>query len=183
MIQKRLCLSGSVLLIAALLWTSPVQARGQQAAPEPEPGLGTIVGRVVIGQDMEGFEHVRAILLSPMWTEFWNSAVQRGLDDYFSRYRDAVARNRETYNELTGWAHRDAAGTVLSEMQRSLGERFRESVRMVSPEGRFEFTGVPYGDYRVIVIASVEGRALIWTENVRVLSPIPQFIEVQNIVQ
>ena len=105
------------------------------------------------------------------------------MDVYFSRYRDAIARNRDAYNEIAGWAYRDATGSVISEMQESLGEEFLSWVSEVSADGVFEFTGVPLGDYRVVVVADVEGRTLIWADAVRVRGPIPQLIEIQNIIQ
>ena len=53
----------------------------------------------------------------------------------------------------------------------------------LSGDGIFGFTGVPVDDSRVVVVAGVEGRTLIGAETVRVSGPIPQLIEVQNIIQ
>lgn len=53
----------------------------------------------------------------------------------------------------------------------------------LSGDGVFGFTGVPVDDTSVVVVAGVEGRTLIWAETVRVSGPIPQLIEVQNIIQ
>ena len=178
----RLMSMGPFLLIAILLWTRPAGSTVQQESP-PDSPLGTIVGHVAIGTELEVSALARVILMSSNWAELWNGAVQRSLDDYFNRYRADIARNRAAYNEIAGWAYRDAAGSVISEMQRSLGEKFSNWVSEVSADGGFEFSGVPLGDYRVVVVADVEGRTLIWAEAVRVSGPIPQLIEVQNIIQ
>ena len=180
--QKELSAIGLSFLIAALLGAGPREALAEQDSGQ-DSRVGTIVGRVAFDQDMEGSDPPRAVLMTPDWALLWNRDVQQGLDVYFNRYRDAVARNRDAYNEIAGWAYRDATRSVILEMQRSLGEEFLKWVREVSVDGRFEFTSVPLGDYRVIVLAVVEGRALIWTEALSVSGPIPQFIEVQNVIQ
>lgn len=173
---------GLLLLVAILLPTPSVEAAVQQE-PLPDSPSGTIVGHVAMEEGSEVSAPGRAILMSANWAQLWNGTVQRSLDVYFNRYRDAIARNRDAYNEIAGWAYRDAAGSVISEMQESLGEEFRNWVSEVSADGEFEFTGVPLGDYRVVVVAGVEGRTLIWAEAVRVAGPIPQILEPQNIIQ
>ena len=180
--QRALAAIGLSFLLAALLGAGPREALAEQDSGHGS-GVGTIVGRVAIDDGMEGSDPPRAVLMSPDWTLVWNRDVQQGLDVYFNRYRDVVARNRDAYSEIAGRAYRDATRSVITEMQRSLGEEFPKWVREVSRDGRFEFTGVPLGDYRVIVLAVVEGRALIWTEALSLSGPIPQFIEVQNVIQ
>ncbi len=180
--QRRSLTCGVVGLVAFVLWMPHVGASGGQRS-FPDSTSGTVLGHVAIGEAIEFSAPVRVILMSTEWADLWNGAVQRSLDGYFSRYRDAIARNRDAYNEVAGWAYRDAAGAVISDMRRLLGEEFENWVGEVSVDGVFEFTGVPLGNYRVVVVAEAEERTLIWAEAVTVSGPIPQLIEVQNIIQ
>jgi hypothetical protein len=45
------------------------------------------------------------------------------------------------------------------------------------------FADVPYGQYKVIVLARQNGTNLMWAETVEINGPIPQFIEVENRIQ
>ena len=150
---------------------------------EPPVELGTITGHVETPTDMEIVDPMQAVLLAPRWVDFWNGDVQKRLDVYFDRYRQAFARNPEFFNQVSNMAHRDAIVFVIGRMERELGKQFTQVVNAVSPEGRFEFGEVPLGEYKVIVVASADARNLIWAENIEITSPIPQFIEIRRRIQ
>ncbi len=161
-----------------------ILAFGQQTATAPpEEALGTITGRVETPADEEIGDPIQAVLLAPRWVDLWNGDVQKRLDTYFDRYRQAFARNPEFFSQVSNMAHRDAIIFVIGRMQRELGEQFTQLVKGVSPEGRFEFGDVPLGEYKVIVVASADARNLIWAETIKLTSPIPQFIEIRNRIQ
>ena len=150
---------------------------------DPPVRFGTITGHVETPADTEIVDPVQAVLLAPRWVDLWNGDVQKRLDAYFDRYRQAFARNPEFFNQVSNMAHRDAIVFVIGRMQRELGEQFTQVVTGVSPEGRFEFGEVPLGEYKVIVVASADARNLIWVENIEITGPIPQFIEIRNRLQ
>jgi hypothetical protein len=46
-----------------------------------------------------------------------------------------------------------------------------------SPTGQFDFAGIPFGTYQLLVHAMVNGRDLIWLKTVDVHSEIPIFVD------
>ena len=174
---------GGLTAFLALTLVLGLQAPTPPPTEDPAVRLGTITGHVETPADMEIVDPVQAVLLAPRWVDVWNGDVQKRLDSYFDRYRQAFARNPEFFNQVSNMAHRDAIVFVIGRMQRELGDQFTHLVKGVSPEGRFEFGEVPLGEYKVIVVASAEARNLIWVENIEITSPIPQFIEIRNRLQ
>jgi hypothetical protein len=158
---------------------NPADTRLEQA----QPAVGTIAGHVTPPEDSEIVDPLQAVLMDPRWVDIWNGDVQKRLDAYSERYRDAFDRNRDFFDQISNMARRDAVVFVISRMQRDLGGTFQDLVREVSGEGRFEFRDVPFGEYQVIVLARRGRTNLIWVETVEINGSIPQFIEVENRIQ
>ncbi len=171
-------------LISATLLESPPQANPAATEPRvPETAVGTIAGHVELPEDAAIVDPLQVVLMDPGWVDIWNGDVQKRLDVYWERYRPAFATNKDFFDQVANMARRDAVIFVFSRMQRDLGVRFKDLVREVSAEGRFEFADVPYGQYKVIVLARQNGTNLMWAETVEINGPIPQFIEVENRIQ
>ena len=167
----------------ALILVLVAQQGSRQALPEKTVELGTITGHVETPAGTGITGQMQVVLLSPYWVNLWNGEVQKRLDVYFDRYRQAFARSGEFPEKASSLAHRDAIVFVIGRMQRDLGEEFTKLVKTVSPAGRFEFDKLPQGEYTVIVVAAAGGSNLIWAESLQVSSPIPQFIEVRTRIQ
>ena len=171
-------LIGATLLVGPA-HVNPADTRLEQA----QPAVGTIAGHVTPPEDSEIVDPLQAVLMDPRWVDIWNGDVQKRLDAYSERYRDAFDRNRDFFGQISNMARRDAVVFVISRMQRDLGGTFQDLVREVSGEGRFEFRDVPFGEYQVIVLARRGRTNLIWVETVEINGSIPQFIEVENRIQ
>ena len=155
---------------------------GRQDRDDSDPALprGTIVGHLGIPEEVELDPGSLIVLMPPLWSERWNSAVQRRLDLYFHGNRGAVARNPDVYAQVAAQAYRDATNILISEMREEMGGYFSGWVRSISDASQFEFAELPFGEYRIIALANTAGDALIWSQTVRVSSPVPLYIEVRN---
>ena len=153
------------------------------AAIQQPPSTGTIFGRVDLGSELAGDDFAEAVLLSPEWAVAWNGEVQRRIDDDFSRNIAAVDRDRELFGLIAERAEREATMAVIARMRASLGGNLGDAVRTIDGDGAFEFARVPYGAYRVIVVASIAGAGRIWSGAVTVRSSVPELVEVLETVR
>jgi len=62
-------------------------------------------------------------------------------------------------------------------MRRDLGDAASKLLKESSPTGQFEFTGIPFGTYQLLVQATVNGRDVIWSKPVEVQTEIPIFVD------
>jgi hypothetical protein len=157
------------LLIAALLL----------AGQKPDES-GIITGTVVAPASQKFAQPVQVILLSPRYSDLWNSDVQKRLDVYWERYKPAFARQKEFFFEVSKQAHREATNYIVTRMRRDPASNASNYVKETSQDGRFEFRNVPYGEYKVLAIARIGEQDVIWQESVDVRSPIPQFLELKQ---
>ena len=160
-----------------------VGTTGETDAEQEPAETGIVVGQVPLPEDIEDGVDIQAVLLSPQWTTVWNSEVQERIDNYFAVNSAAINENRALFAQISARAQREAMEVVISRMQVSLGDEFSESIRAVSPDGEFEFAGVPFGDYRIIVVGRIGGVTRIWSSAVTIRSSIPEFIEVRDQIQ
>jgi hypothetical protein len=159
----------NVFLLAALLFV------GQK----PEE-MGIITGTVVAPAPQKISLPVQIILLSPQYSDLWNSDVQKRLDVYWERYKPAFARQKEFFFEVSKQAHMEAIDYVLTRMRRDPSSNFSNYLKETSLDGRFEFRNVPYGEYKVLAVGKIGDQDVIWQESVDVRSPIPQFLELKK---
>jgi hypothetical protein len=160
---------------------TPVQE--EPVIPPQEQSLGAIRGHVSVPDIGKPFDSVQAVLMPPEWALMWRGDAQRRLDAYSQTYKRAIAQDPGIFRDISRISYREATSYVLARMQGTLGERFREWVREVTPEGRFEYTGIPPGDYNVVVLARDGNRGMIWIENLSVTGSVPEILEVENRVQ
>jgi len=158
-------------------------ATGLAAAAQEPAETGIVVGQVPLPEGIGDLGVIEAVLMSPQWTAVWNSEVQERIDNYFAANSAAINENRALFAQISARAQREAVEVVISRMQVSLGEEFSESVRAVSIDGGFEFAGVPFGYYRIIVVGRIGGATRIWSGAVTIRSSIPEFIEIRDRLQ
>ena len=162
-------------LLLAVLFVMP-----QETAPKPAPPeeKGIIAGTVVRTTQGGGPAPVQVILLSPQYVELWNTDVQKRLDTYWERFKPAFAAQKELFFEVSRMAQKEATDAIMIRMRRDAS--VSEYLKQASPEGRFEFKNVPFGEYKVLALGKIGDQETIWQESIDVRSPIPQFLELKN---
>lgn len=119
----------------------------------------------------------RVVLLPPKYTEIWNKQVQQRLDNYWEMFKPEIYANKAQFAELNRVAHLEAMNSVVSTMQREMGSGASQFIKQASPSGQFEFRGVPFGAYQLLVEAPVGGKDVVWSRSVDVRSDIPLFVD------
>ena len=148
--------------------------------PSATNHVGLIAGKLVV-PTQRPISKAQVILLSPDYTERWNTDVQQRLDNYWERFRPTFIQQKELFAEVTRMAYRDSIDSIVSEMRRSDPKSFSEYVRQ-STDGQFEFKNVPFGKYRLLAIGLVAGQDLIWEESVQLDSSVPRYIQLKKTV-
>ena len=138
---------------------------------------GTVVGIVKLPNGGKSAQAARVVLLPPKYTEVWNKQVQQRLDNYWELFKPEVFANKNNFADIDRMAHLEAMNSVTSTMRRELGSGAGLFIKQTSPAGQFEFQGIPFGTYQILVEASSEGRDVVWSRSVEVLSNIPVFVD------
>lgn len=159
----------SLLIAAILLFTQ------QSGTP-----TGVIAGTVTLPEDRPLTQPVQVILLSPRYTNLWDTDVQKRLDMYWERYKPAFAQNKEYFIEISRKAQIEALDYVIARMRRDLSSNVSDYVHEATKDGKFEFKGVPLGEYKILAVGKAQNLDLVWQESVDVRNPIPQFLELKK---
>lgn len=139
---------------------------------------GTLVGLVTIPGNGQPLQEARLTLLPPKYTELWNKQAQTRLDNYWEIFKPEFAANKEHFAEFDRMAQIEAFRSVASTMRRDLGEAVATRlIKNSSSSGQFEFNGVPFDTYQLIVVATVNGRDVIWSKSIDVHTDIPIFVD------
>jgi hypothetical protein len=148
---------------------------------EKPPQTGIIAGAVAAPEG--GFSQpVQVILLSPKYEELWNSDVQKRLDGYWERFKPAFAQQKEIFLEATKMAYRESTQFVITRMRLDLQGQTANFIQQSSLDGRFEFKGVPTGEYKVLAVGKIGTQEVIWQESVKISNSIPQFLQLKKLV-
>ena len=139
-----------------------------------------IAGSVVTATEKEVAQPLQVILLAPRYLEMWNGEVQKRLDRYWQQFQPTLRNKKEYFSEFSKQAHRDATTYVLNRMRRDPGGNFSSYLMETSPDGKFEFRNVPFGEYKILAIGKVGNQDVMWQEFVDVRSSTPHFIEVKK---
>ena len=172
-----------VLAVLVLLVFQTAAPGQSTSAPESQSELGTIAGHVSVPADVKLTGPLQVLLMAPRWTTMWNADLQKRIDAYFERYRAAFVENPEFFAEVSKMAYRDSIIFTISRMQQELGPELESVVKEADENGRFEFTGVELGEYRVVVIGQQERGSLLLSESLEIRTALPQFIEIRTRIQ
>jgi hypothetical protein len=157
------------ILIAALFWL------GQQPAQ-----TGVIAGSVQLPADRHLSQPLQIVLLSPRYTNLWDTDVQKRLDMYWERYKPAFVQNKEFFLEISLKAQVEALDYVIARMRRDPSSNLSDYVKEASVDGKFEFKSVPFGEYKIFAVGKTQNLDLVWQEFVDVRTSIPQFLELKK---
>ena len=158
------------MLISFIIAAVFLAAQKPQPATEPQKTAetGIIAGRVAPPPEQKISGPVQVILLPPRYTNLWNSDVQKRLDNYWERYKPAFATQKESIDY------------IVTRMRRDPSSNAADFIKETSPEGKFEFKNVPFGEYKILALGKVGDQSVIWQDTVDVQSPIPQFFELKK---
>jgi len=136
---------------------------------------GTIVGVVKPPDRGKPVQSARIALLPPKYTEVWNKQMQTRLDNYWELYKPDFAANKQRFLEFDRIAQLESFRYVTAYMRRDLGDGSSKFLK--ESAGQFEFSGIPFGTYQLLVQATVNGEDVIWSKPVVVQSEIPIFVD------
>jgi hypothetical protein len=136
---------------------------------------GTVVGIVKPPDVVKPVKNARIVLLPPKYTEVWNKQVQTRLDNYWEIYKPEFATNKQRFTDFDRIAQLEAFRYVTSVLRRELGEASSKYIK--ESTSQFEFSGIPFGTYQLLVQATVNGEDVIWSKSVVVQSEIPIFVD------
>ncbi len=138
---------------------------------------GTVVGIVKLPNSDKPIESARVVLLPPQYVETWNKQVQQRLDNYWEMFKPEIFANKDHYADLDRVAHDEAMNSVVSTMRRELGSDANRFIKQATPAGQFEFSGLTFGTYQILVAATAGGRDFVWARPVNVRASIPVFVD------
>jgi hypothetical protein len=148
---------------------------------QPErAGLGIVAGTVLGPEEQKITQPVQVVLLSPQYGDLLNSDMQRRLDLYWERYKPAFAQQKEFFFEVSRMAYRDSIQYVVTRMRREIRTTVANVVQESSPDGRFEFKDIPFGEYKIVAVGKIGDRQEIWQDTIEVRTPVPQFLTLKN---
>ena len=149
-------------------------------AQQPAPQTGVIAGAVTVPADHRLSQPLQIVLLSPRYTNLWDTDVQKRLDMYWERYKPAFAQNKEFFLEISRRAQIEALDYVIARMRRDASSNVAEYIKEAGSDGKFEFKSVPFGEYKILAVGKAQNLDLVWQESVDVRTSIPQFLELKK---
>ena len=138
----------------------------------------TISGTLVSPQGSAVPGSAQVVLLPSEYAQMFNAEAQRRVDDYWTMYKREFAEKKESFSLAFAFAYQEALEVVLARMRNSGKVDNRNLVRSATA-GRFEFRGVPPGDYKVVATGSIQNTTYVWTESVQVTS-FPIFLQMKT---
>ena len=138
---------------------------------------GTLVGLVKLPNGAKPSQAARVVILPPKYTEVWNKQVQQRLDNYWETYKPEFAANKEHFMDFYRIAHVESLRFVIAAMRRELGDGASKFIKETPPTGQFEFRGIPFGTYQLIVQAMADGEDVVWSRTVDVHTAVPIFVD------
>ncbi len=140
---------------------------------------GFIAGKVVMPAQQMISAPVQVILLSPRYSDLWSNDVQKRLDVYWERYKPAFAAQKEMFFEISRLAHWEATASIITKMRRDVSD-ISEFLKEATPEGKFEFKDVPFGEYKVLALGKAGSQDVLWHGSIEIRSPLPHFLELKK---
>ena len=139
---------------------------------------GTVIGLVKLpsGKPRPG---ARVVLVPPKYIELWNKEVQQRVDNYWEIYKPDLLANKDHVPQLYRLAYVEALRNLVTTMRHDLGDGASNYLKEASPTGQFEFRGIPFGTYQLLVQAKADtdNNDITWSRIVDVQSNVPIFVD------
>jgi hypothetical protein len=129
----------------------------------------SITGSVAVPQGMAPPATVRAVLLPLEYAKLFNAEAQERIDNYWEAFKNAgmAQRQKEQFTQYMAFAYGNALETAVSQMRRDSKVDCNNLIKN-SSSGQFEFRGVRYGEYKLVIIGNLRGTDYVWTETLQV---------------
>ena len=75
-------------------------------------------------------------------------------------------------------AYVEALRNLTSTMRREMGEGASKYIKDAAPTGQFEFRGLPFGTYQLLIQTATDGEAITWSRIVDVDTNVPIFVDI-----
>ena len=137
---------------------------------------GTVIGLVKLPEGKPA-EAPRVVLLPPKYTELWNRQVQQRLDNYWETFKPEFAANKQHFTDFYKLAHAESLRYVITAMRRDLGNGATKYIKDTAGTAEFQFGGIPFGTYQLLVQAMAGGEEIIWSRAVDVQTNVPIFVD------
>lgn len=148
-----------------------------QTTLQTAPVTGILIGIVKLPDGAKSAQPAHVVLLSPKYTEVWNRQVQQRLDNYWEDYKPEFAVHKERIAEFNRMSQVESLRYVMSQMRRDLGVGASMLIKDTSANGQFEFRGVPFGTYQLLVEVLANGGEILWSRPVDVQTDVPVFVD------
>ena len=123
----------------------------------------TISGTLLPPQGLPAPDSAQVVLLPSEYAQMFNAEAQRRIDEYWETYKREFAANKELFFKVPPVAYREALDRVIPRIKAN-----PSSLIKTAAGGRFEFRGVPPGEYKIVAIGSIRNTDYVWTESVNV---------------
>jgi hypothetical protein len=148
-----------------------------QAAPAH---TGTVAGKITTAEGSKLAKPAQVILLSPDYVEQWNTDVQERMDNYWERFKPTFIQQKEMYREVAKMAYRDAFDALVRSMRRSSQPHVADFIHDTTADGKFEFTHIPVGRYKLLAMGPVGFEQIVWQESVDLTGSVPLYVELKK---
>jgi hypothetical protein len=138
----------------------------------------TISGTLVSPQGSPAAGSAQVVLLPSEYAQMFNAEAQRRVDNYWNSYKREFAEKKESFSLAFAVAYQEALEVVLARMRIS-GKVDSGSLIRSASSGRFEFRGVPPGEYKIVATGSIQSTTYVWTESLHVTSA-PIFLQMKT---
>jgi hypothetical protein len=137
---------------------------------------GTVIGLLKLPSGNPG-QGARVVLVPPKYIEVWNKEVQQRLDNYWEIYKPQLLANKDNVPKLYRLAYVEALRNLVTTMRHDMGDGVSKYLKETSSTGQFEFRGIPFGTYQLIVQAMTDNDDITWSRIVDVQTSIPIFVD------
>jgi hypothetical protein len=140
---------------------------------------GTVIGLVKLPGGKPS-PAARVVLLPPKYTEVWSRQVQQRLDNYWETFKPEFAVNKEHFADYYKLAHSESLRYVMTAMRRDLGDGATKYIKETASTGEFQFGGIPFASYQLLVQGMAAGEDIIWSRTVDVQTNVPIFVDLDR---
>lgn len=145
----------------------------------PDVKTGTIVGEILPSRQARVRGSVRLALLDEKYTNMYDAEALQRLDEYWETFKPTFVRSKELFYPISQVAQTEAIEYVMGKMRQEGADLLRMTGSS-TPDGRFEFRNVPFGEYKVVAFGSLGADNFVWLGWVNLDTTDPVHVELKS---